>query len=154
MAQVKITKKDMFAQIIEMIGCDTVNQAMVEAGYNCEAIVEFAEHEIELLAKKSGKTGKTKAQKENEVLVELVYEALAEVGKPVTVSEFQAVSELAAGYSNQKLSAMLKKLVDSLRVKKTVEGKKSYFSVPTLVTPDIEVEEDIEESEVEEENEG
>ena len=32
-------------------------------------------------------------------------------------------------FSNQKLSALLKKLVDAGRVIKTVDKKKSYFSV-------------------------
>lgn len=120
----KMTKKEMFAQVIAMAQGKEVTAT-------AEEIVAFAEHEIELLEKKSGKTGKTKTQKENEVLVEGVYSALAEVGKAVTVTEFQGASEFAATFSNQKLSALLKKLVDTGRVAKAVEGKKSYFSIPT-----------------------
>ena len=57
-------------------------------------------------------------------------EALAEFDKPVTVSEFmKESSHEVATLSNQKLSAILKKLVDSEKVIRTVEKKKSFFSL-------------------------
>lgn len=133
----KMTKKEMFAQVIAMAQGK-------EVAVSTEEIVAFVKHEIELLEKKSGKTGKTKTQKENEVLVEQVFDALAEVGKAVTVTEFQAESEFAATFSNQKLSALLKKLKDAGRIEKSVEGKKSYFSVPTAEVEDTEEGEDAE----------
>jgi hypothetical protein len=113
----KMTKKEMFAQII--------------ANYNLtEEERAFIQHEIELLEKKSSKSGQTKTQKENELLMEQLMMALGEMEKPVTISEFQATSEFeVATLSNQKLSALLKKLVESGKVVKTVEKKKSYFSV-------------------------
>ena len=113
----KMTKKEMFAQIM--------------ANYNLtEEERAFVQHEIELLEKKSSKSGQTKTQKENEILMEQLIVALGEVGKAVTISEFQALSTAeVATLSNQKLSALLKKLVDAERVVKTVEKKKSYFSV-------------------------
>ena len=126
----KMTKKEMFAQVIAMAQGKEVTATADE-------IATFAKHEIELLEKKTGKTGKTKTQKENEVLVEQVFETLAIVGKAVTVTELQAENEFAATFSNQKLSALLKKLVDAGRVAKKMEGKKSYFSIPTNETEDI-----------------
>jgi hypothetical protein len=117
----KMTKKEMYAQVIAMAQGK-------EIAVSAEDIVAFAEHEIELLTKKSGKSGMTKTQKENEVYVEEVYKALVQVGKAVTVTEFQSASKYVSQFSNQKLSALLKKLVDAGRVCKTVEGKKSYFS--------------------------
>ena len=120
----KMTKKEMFTQIIAMAKGEKVEIL-------AEEIVAFAEHEIELLAKKSSTSTKTKTQKENEVFVEQVYEALMEVGKPVTVTELMGASEKTACFSNQKLSALLKKLVDTGKVTKSIEGKKSYFSIPT-----------------------
>jgi hypothetical protein len=119
-----MTKKEMFAQIIAMAKGEKVEIL-------AEEIVVFAEHEIELLAKKSSTSTKTKTQKENEVFVEQVYEALMEVGKPVTVTELMGASEKTACFSNQKLSALLKKLKDSGRIDKKIEGKKTYFFVIT-----------------------
>ena len=118
----KMTKKDWFAMVLAV-----VEKSEVE---NKAEMVEFINHEVELLNRKSGKTGQTKTQKENEILVEQVFVALSEFDKPITVSEFMKESaHEVATLSNQKLSALLKKLVDSGRVVKTTEKKKSYFSV-------------------------
>ena len=86
--------------------------------------------EIELLEKKNSKSGQTKTQKENEILVEQLFSALSEFDKPITISEFMKEStHEVSTLSNQKLSALMKKLVDAERVVKTTEKKKSYFSV-------------------------
>lgn len=118
----KMTKKEMFAMVIEV-----VNGVEVE---NREEMLNFLNHEVELLNKKSSKSGETKTQKENKVLMEQLKEALAEMTSPVTISEFQEKSthEIAT-LSNQKLSALLKKLVESEEVVKTSEKKKSYFAL-------------------------
>lgn len=118
----KMTKKEMFKMV-----ANVVERAEVESKTE---MLEFLAHEVELLERKSGKSGQTKTQKENEVLVEQVFNALAELGKPVTVSEFMKEStHEVATLSNQKLSALFKKLVEAERVVKTTEKKKSYFSV-------------------------
>lgn len=117
-----MTKKEMFKMV-----ANVVERAEVESKAE---MLEFLAHEVELLERKSGKSGQTKTQKENEVLVEQVFNALAELGKPVTVSEFMKEStHEVATLSNQKLSALFKKLVEAERVVKTTEKKKSYFSV-------------------------
>lgn len=118
----KMTKKEMFAMVIAV-----VNGSEAE---NKEEMLGFLNHEVELLAKKNSKTGQTKTQKENEVLMAQVELALAEFTRPVTISEFMKESNHeVATLSNQKLSALMKKLVDSQKVVKTIEKKKSYFSL-------------------------
>lgn len=118
----KITKKEMFAMVAKVVeNSEVANKA---------EMLEFIAHEVELLEKKNSKTGQTKTQKENEVLMAQVLEALAEFDKPITVSEFmKESSHEVATLSNQKLSALLKKLVDSKKVVKSTEKKKSYFSL-------------------------
>ena len=49
----------------------------------------------------------------------------------MTVSEMQKASDKLAEYSNQKISAILRKMVDSGTIVKTVDKKKSYFSIAT-----------------------
>ena len=119
----KMTKKEWFAEI----------RAIVEKAELDEekktGMTEFINHEVELLEKKHSKSGQTKTQKENLEIMEKIMAALAEVGKPVTITELQSTNTEMAEYSNQKLSALLKKLVDGGRVVKTQEKKKSYFSV-------------------------
>ena len=119
----KMTKKEMFAMVIA-----TIEATEVE---NREEMVNFLNHEVELLEKKSSKSGTTKTQKENLVLMEQLKEALGEMTEAVTISEFQAKStHEVATLSNQKLSALLKKLVEEEKtVVKTVEKKKSYFAL-------------------------
>jgi uncharacterized protein (DUF2344 family) len=118
----KMTKKEMFAEVIAV-----VEKVEVE---NKAEMLNFLAHEVELLNKKSSKSGQTKTQKENVLLMEQLVMALSEMEKPVTISEFQGASKAeVATLSNQKLSALLKKLVEENKVVKTVEKKKSYFSV-------------------------
>ena len=92
-------------------------------------MIEFLDNEINLLNKKRASGAKTATQKENEVLVEKLYAVLAEIGRPVTVSELQAESEDFGAMSNQKVSALMKKLTDAGKVTKTPDKKKSYFSI-------------------------
>jgi len=136
----KMTKRDWYAVLVGIVeGSDYADK---------DGALDFINHEVELLAKKSGKTGKTKVQKENEVLIEQVFDELATMDKPMTVSELQGASEFFAQFSNQKLSALLKKLVDAERIDKAVEGKKSHFSAKVEVAEDTDTEvEEIEETE-------
>ena len=118
----KMTKKEMFAMVQAV-----VENATVE---NKAEMIAFIEHEIELLEKKSSKSGQTKTQKENEILKEELMVALTEMEKPVTISNFCELTSHPVGkLSNQKLSALLNQLVKADRVVKTVEKKKSYFAV-------------------------
>ena len=113
----KMTKKEMFALI------------MGEVAHN-EEMVAFLKHEIELLEKKRGSADSKKVvtQAKEEQLVKTV---LATLGRKVTVTEMlNASAELLAELkTNQKASAVLKRLVDKGEVVKTVEKKVSYFSV-------------------------
>lgn len=111
----RMTKKDYFKAII------------AELGEGHEALVAFCEKEIETLGKR--KTAKTATQKENEVLVEELYEVIAGLETPATISDIMKVNEKFGEMSNQKVSALAKKLVDAGRVVKTSDKKKSYFSV-------------------------
>ena len=112
----KMTKREMFEMIKGVCANDT-------------RIVEFCEHEIELLNRKSSKSTQTKTQIENENIKIDIVNALNEIGRPVTITELQESNAEMSNYSNQKLSALLKQLVESNQVVKTVEKKKSYFTV-------------------------
>ena len=98
----KITKREKF----EMLKALVKDNAM---------LVEFIDHEIELLDKKKS-NGNAKANEKMEKSVELVYNALAEIGKACTVSELISLTDLDelknenGVVSTQKVSAMLKKL--------------------------------------------
>ena len=112
----KMTKREMFEMIKGVCANDT-------------RIVEFCEHEIELLNRKSSKNTQTKTQIENESIKVAIVNALNEIGKAVTITELQESNAEMSAYSNQKLSALLKQLVESNEVVKTTDKKKSYFTV-------------------------
>lgn len=71
----------------------------------------------------------TAKQVENDKLADVILETLMNSENPMTVTEMQKSNEELAEYSNQKISAIIRKLVESAQVIKTVEKKKSYFSV-------------------------
>ena len=116
-----MTKKEWFAVLANVVEASEME--------NKTEALAFINHEVELLEKKSAKSGQTKVQKENIEIMEKIKFALAEVGKAVTISELQVASSAMAEYSNQKLSALLTKLIKSGEVVKTSEKKKSYFSL-------------------------
>lgn len=119
----KMTKKEMFTLIA------TLNASNQE-------IVDFCNHEIELLEKKKS-NGNAKANEKMEKSVELVYNALVSAIVPVSASELIAkggLDELANEFgvvSTQKVSAYLNKLVAVGKVEKYIDKKKTYFKVVT-----------------------
>lgn len=117
----KMTKKEMFTLIA------TLNASN-------QAIVDFCNHEIELLDNKKS-NGNKKANEKVVKETEIVYNALAELDKAVTVSELIAekgLTELAnenGVVSTQKVSAMLKKLKEQGKVVSVADKKKTYFRI-------------------------
>lgn len=134
MATIKTTKKDNYNALLALI-------AEVQPT-NATQLTEFINHEIELIERKAAKASGTvsKTAQANMALAEDVFNALADCENAVTISEFQTQCPAFAEYSNQKMSAIFKKLVDSGRVEKTIIKKKSYFSVVEVEDTD-EVEE-------------
>ena len=114
----KITKRERFAEIIEIA---------TELGR--EDLVDFCNHEIELLDKKASKSGESKSKKENEKLMNILYEELIGIGKAVTITEFMKASPTSVEQelSNQKITSLFSKMVGT-RVEKVVLKGKSYYS--------------------------
>lgn len=106
----KMTKKDYFMAI--MIECP-----------NRQDIQEFCRHEIELLNKKSTKKGTNKKQKENMLIKEQIQEL--NFDEPKTLNEI--AEQLEGEYSVQKLSALMKQLVDDGKFIRTKKDKKVAF---------------------------
>lgn len=117
MAEIKkLTKKDYFKELKEIVA---------EIGRT--DLVNFIDHEVELLSKKSSKVAPTKTQVENEFVKEKIVATLVELDKFVTITELQDANVELADYSNQKISALLKQLVETEAVVRTVDKKKAYF---------------------------
>ena len=94
-----------------------------------DALVAFIDHELELLDKKnSAPKNPTAKQIENEKVKDYI---LAHLVKPMTISEM--LKDFLADYptelSNQRVSAIVKQLVEDNTIVRTVEKRKAYFSV-------------------------
>ena len=127
----KMTKKEMLTLIHNYFV-----QEEAERGIDClldtvpiDEVFKFLTHEIDLLNKKTSSKTPTKTQKENEVLMGIIEKDLREFETPVTVTELINGGEGLEGLTNQKVSALLRKMVDAKRVVKTIEGKKAKFAV-------------------------
>ena len=119
MAEKKITKRDMFNEVIAMA-----------KGLDRQDIVAFAEREIELLDKK--RDSKSKAEiavdTENARLMELIKVALTgSEGK--TVTEIMKSNDELGSLSNQKVSALVRKMIEAGVIEKSIDKKKSIFSL-------------------------
>lgn len=90
-------------------------------------IVEFLNDRKDKAIKKAGNRKPTSTQKANEGIKAIILDNLTAEGQ--TVTELQANTPDLAEYSNQKLSAILRQLVLDGSVVKTVDKKKSYFSL-------------------------
>ena len=115
----KLTKKEMFAQVYSVIENSNAT--------NKPELLGFIDHEVELLEKKSSKVTLTATQKANLEVIEVIKEVLED--KPnSTVSELIKDERLSA-YTNQKISALLKKLIDGGEVVKSTDKKVSRFAL-------------------------
>ena len=123
----KLTKRDYFTKLRGIVADN-------------EELVAFIDHELDLLSKKNSGGSQTKTQKENEVVAEMLITELEKLNRPVTITDLMASSSTIREYTytdgketknltNQKISAIFKQLVDSNKIIKVTEKKKSYFSV-------------------------
>ena len=100
-----------------------------------DVIMQYCNLELELLDKKANSSKKVNV--ENEKLATMVLNELTKISSPITVNELIEKSQTIKDYvlengnhiSNQKLTAILYKLVNSKDVIQVKDKKKSYFSI-------------------------
>ena len=118
----KMTKKDYFKALL----------AIEEVNAN-SAMVNFINHEIELLEKKNGKRKPTKTQEENEIIKELILDKMAEnVNQLFTATEIMKAIQPnieVVELTNQKVSALIRQLIEVNLVKRIVDKRKTYFQI-------------------------
>jgi DNA-binding transcriptional ArsR family regulator len=117
-----MTKREMFEMTINILAETTAPEK--------DELIEKLHHEIELLDhKRSTPRGMTKTQKENEIIMTNILDALVDIGEPTTVTDLIAHGIEGFELTNQKVSALLRKLVEKGKVTKTIEGKKARFAI-------------------------
>ena len=119
MTNKKMTKRDYFNTLL----------GIAEVKANPE-LVKFIDHELELLAKKNSAEKKpTAVQVANESIKSVIVETLAENGGKMTISEMQKASAELGELSNQRISALVRQLMNDEMVVRVEEKRKAYFKI-------------------------
>ena len=113
----KITKREVIGMMM--------NEEVVKAN---PTYVAYLENELALLDKKAQNKKATKTQEQNVGIKATILKVLATIGSG-TVTDIQNGNEELSALSNQKVSALVRQLVESGEVVKTVDKKKSIFSL-------------------------
>ena len=115
----KPTKREMFEQI--------------RAKYPLTAEeVAFIDHEIELLTKKNSTDKKPTAKQEANTVIKSAIQTVMEAhpNQLFTVSELmKKVPNLPEDMTNQRMSALIRQMVEAGLVKRTEVQRKAYFSL-------------------------
>ena len=95
-------------------------------------MVEFLNHQIELLdSRKGGAKKPTKTQTENVAIKDLICEVLGESETPMRVKDLVEDDRLSE-YSSSKITALLRQMLPEIgdgRVIRTLEKKVAYFTL-------------------------
>ena len=113
----KITKREVIGMMM--------NEEVVKAN---PTYVAYLENELALLDKKAQNKKATKTQEQNVGIKATILKVLATIGSG-TVTDIQNGNEELSTLSNQKVSALVRQLVESGEVVKTTDKKKSIFSL-------------------------
>ena len=114
----KLTKRDRFEALLKL--------SEVQAD---PAMVEFINHEIDLLVRKNaGDKKPTANQMENDGYKDIIFAELsANPDKLYTVTELIKNVAGLGDLTNQRVSALLRQMIEANGVEKIVDKRKSYF---------------------------
>ena len=114
----KLTKRDHYNTLLDL--------AEVKSN---PKLVEFIEHELELLDRKNSTDKKPTAQQTaNEAIKVAILDNMAEGVKYTITDLIKSVPE-CADLTNQRVSALVRQLVDDKVVVRTEDKRKAYFSL-------------------------
>jgi len=92
-------------------------------------LVEFIDHELELLSKKNSADKKPTAQQEaNSGIKTAILETL-EPDKQYTITDIIKTVSACADLTNQRVSALVRQMVDAGTMVRTEDKRKAYFSL-------------------------
>lgn len=119
------TRKEMFTSVSDFL-----------AEHNADtALIDFVNHQIELLDNKKESKKQSKEQEENATYSNAIYEQMAferKYSAAELMKELPAVSDWNANHetelSVQKLASLLKPLVDGGKVIKTTEKRRVFYT--------------------------
>ena len=114
----KITKRERFESLLNM------TEVQADPG-----MVDFINHELELLAKKNSSEKKPTAQQvANEAIKQAIVDGM-ERDHLYTITDIQKNVPECAELSNQRVSALVRQMVADGVVARTEDKRKAYFSL-------------------------
>ena len=114
----KMTKKDYF---------EILKGAYPKDAHNYDEVIGFIDHELELLAKKNSAEKKpTATQVANTGIKREILKGM-ESGKKYTITDLMKSIPAIADLSNQRVSALVRQLIEDGSVVRTEEKRKAYF---------------------------
>ena len=123
-----ITKAMKFDALADYLASNDVNSfTIADTEVSRDDMVAFLRHEVELVkARNAHKSSKpSKKDSDNAALMERILSELALSDEGMTVSEL--VKAFGNEYSNQKISALMKKLYDASKVNKNYVKRVARF---------------------------
>ena len=114
----KMTKRDHYTVLL--------NLAEVKAD---SKLVDFINHEIELLDKKNSAEKKPTAQQTANDGIKVAILDYMDEGARYTITDLIKSVPECADLTNQRVSALIRQLIDEGKVVRTEEKRKAYFSL-------------------------
>lgn len=131
MSNIKVTKADNYQALL--------NLAEVAAH---PELVEFINHELALLAKKSAKRKPSKSQATSNTLRDIVLEVLNTADSAITIAEIQEADNRLKVFngenvSSQRIASILTRLIGEGIVSKETIKKRNYYSLTDTSEPEV-----------------
>lgn len=121
------TRKEMFTSVSDFLASHDADAALID----------FINHQIDLVSRKSatGEKKLTKEQEQNLAYTEQIFQTM-ETGRRYSVAELMKELPFIEEYNDthendfsmQKFTSLVKPLIESGRVIKTVEKRKTYYT--------------------------
>lgn len=146
----KITKRDNYNYLMMLVDA-AQSEGMIKEEGAYERLVQFINHELELMDKRTEKAktyAKSKSAKAGDELADMALEALKEIGDVATIADIVAVvnkNHENAGATSGKLAYRLNKLVEAglaeksdVVIKEEGKGSRKVNGYKAIVEEEVE----------------
>ena len=127
----KMTQADHFTALLTYLDeCPNTVFHSPKGDITAEQMAEFATRRLELLEKKNASDKKPTAQQEANAVIKTAILQVMEDGKKRTITDLlKDVSDLPEGMTNQRMSALVRQMVEAKQVVREEIKRKAYFSI-------------------------
>ena len=142
----KLTKKDYFNALLAYVQETGFSTSTISS----DQVIKFISNELELLSKKNTGAKKPTAQQTANVAVKNAIFAFMAPSTLYTVTDIQKNCTACADITNQRVSALLRQMIDDGLVVRSEDKRKAYFSKVWEESVEDELQEDLNDSDLSE----